>query len=129
MKIGFLDTAAEVDVNAEFFSGSELACHCCGEVLVSVIALNALDALRRAADRPLYVVSGYRCPEHNKAVGGAPLSYHMRGEAFDIACPRGSMGALVALAREVGFSGIILYPKKSFVHLDIRGVPLFKICS
>lgn len=129
MKLGLLETAAEVDVNAEFFSGAELACHCCGEVLVSLTALNTLDALRRAADRPLHVVSGYRCPEHNAAVGGAPRSLHMRGMAFDIACPRGSMGALVALAREVGFSGIILYPKKSFVHFDVREVPLFKISS
>lgn len=127
MRIGFLEKAAEVDLNAEFFSGSELACHCCGGVLVSVTALNTLDALRRAAGRPLQVVSGYRCPEYNKVVGGAPLSYHMRGEAFDIACPRGEMRALVALAREVGFTGIILYPEKSFVHFDVREVPFFKI--
>jgi hypothetical protein len=29
------------------------------------------------------VISGYRSPAHNKAVGGAPNSNHMRGEALD----------------------------------------------
>jgi hypothetical protein len=29
------------------------------------------------------VISGYRSPEHNKAIGGAPNSNHTRGEAID----------------------------------------------
>lgn len=32
----------------------------------------------------LTIVSGYRTPAHNKAVGGAADSYHMRGEAIDV---------------------------------------------
>lgn len=43
-----------------------------------------LDPLREAWGAPLYVTSGYRCPQLNHAVGGAPHSQHMLGEAADI---------------------------------------------
>lgn len=127
MSLGLLRRAAEVDVNAAYFTGSEVACHCCGEVLIDLHALQCLDALRAALDRPLHVVSGYRCPEHNASVGGAPRSYHMRGMAFDVRCERGRMGEFVAVAREAGFVGIIMYPKQSFVHVDTRETPFFQI--
>ena len=43
-----------------------------------------LDPLREAWGGPIHVNSGYRCPELNRAVGGAPHSQHMKGEAADI---------------------------------------------
>jgi len=33
------------------------------------------------------ITSGFRCPELNKAAGGAPSSQHLRGEAADIKIP------------------------------------------
>ena len=45
---------------------------------------HVLDPLRRQFGKPIYVNSGYRCPQLNKAVGGAVSSQHMRGEAADI---------------------------------------------
>ena len=45
---------------------------------------NTLDPLREVYGRPINVNSGYRCPELNKAVGGALSSGHMRGVAADI---------------------------------------------
>ncbi len=36
---------------------------------------------------PIRITSGYRCPEQNRAVGGASNSQHMRGEAADIHLP------------------------------------------
>lgn len=44
----------------------------------------ALDPLREAYGRPIYVNSGYRCPALNRAVGGVPHSYHLTGRAADI---------------------------------------------
>ena len=32
---------------------------------------------------PIIITSGYRCPALNNAVGGAPSSQHMKGEAAD----------------------------------------------
>ena len=48
-----------------------------------------LDPVRERWGVPIYVNSGYRCPELNKLVGGAPGSYHQRGMAADITsrCP------------------------------------------
>ncbi|AQS60252.1 hypothetical protein B0537_14920 [Desulforamulus ferrireducens] len=34
--------------------------------------------------RPVIITSGYRCPAHNRAVGGARLSQHLYGNAADI---------------------------------------------
>lgn len=43
-----------------------------------------LDPLREAWGGPIHVNSGYRCAALNRAVGGAPRSQHMKGEAADI---------------------------------------------
>lgn len=51
---------------------------------VAVLVDWVLDPLREAWGRPIYVNSGYRCPELNKAVGGSKTSHHMRGMAADI---------------------------------------------
>ena len=51
---------------------------------VAVLVDRVLDPLREAWGRPIYVNSGYRCAELNKAVGGSETSHHMRGMAADI---------------------------------------------
>ena len=51
---------------------------------VAVLVDRVLDPLREAWGRPIYVNSGYRCAELNKAVGGSKTSHHMRGMAADI---------------------------------------------
>jgi len=38
----------------------------------------------RAILGPIYISSGFRCPELNAAVGGAINSQHMKGEAADL---------------------------------------------
>lgn len=43
-----------------------------------------LQPLRTAMGEPIKIGSGYRCPQLNKAVGGASNSQHMRGEAADL---------------------------------------------
>ena len=47
------------------------------------LCANVLEPVRRrfGATR---ITSGYRCPALNEAVGGAPSSQHLRGEAADI---------------------------------------------
>lgn len=51
---------------------------------LKALADNVLDPLREWYGRPVYVNSGYRCPQLNRMVGGAPASQHMKGEAADI---------------------------------------------
>lgn len=45
---------------------------------------NVLDPLREAYEKPIYINSGYRCPELNKVVGGVSTSEHQSGRAADI---------------------------------------------
>ena len=56
------------------------------EVLPNVNNLieKVLDPLREWYGQPIYVNSGYRCKELNKAVGGVDNSYHLTGCAADI---------------------------------------------
>lgn len=66
-------------------------------------------------ERPLPIVSGYRCAIHNRAVGGAPRSQHRLGTAADV--PEGLVTveqALMAGFRGIGSRGIWA------VHLDVR---------
>ena len=68
------------------------------------LALAAVfEALRRACGaRPLHVLSGYRTPDHNRAVGGTRRSQHVEGRAIDVAPPRGmTVEAFHARVREL----------------------------
>lgn len=50
---------------------------------MKALCQNVLEPMRRRFG-VLRVTSGYRCPELNARVGGAPTSQHMKGEAADI---------------------------------------------
>ena len=43
-----------------------------------------LEEIRDEFGKPIVVNSGYRSPEHNKNIGGAKNSYHVKGMAADI---------------------------------------------
>ena len=45
---------------------------------------NVLEPLRAHFGKPIKIMSGFRCPELNRAVGGAPKSQHLFGQAADI---------------------------------------------
>lgn len=75
---------------SQHFSKDEMKCRHCGQGDVTVAMYAALERLR-AALGPLVIRCGYRCPEHNKAVGGAPKSAHLEGRAVDLADPSGAL--------------------------------------
>lgn len=71
---------------------------------------------------PLIVNSGYRDPDYNKAVGGAPASIHMQFNALDLYSRTVSASRLADLAAKhpnAKYMGIGRYP--NFVHIDTRG--------
>ena len=43
-----------------------------------------LEVLREKASQPIIINSGYRSPQLNRKVGGAPTSNHLSGCAVDI---------------------------------------------
>ena len=110
-----------------YFKQKEFKCKCgkCspihGEDWVDTELIVKLEVLREWAGVPLYVNSGYRCPAHNKAIGGSPRSQHKTGKAADIRYPKGvDKVAFVDKALEIfDRGGVGVYP--TFVHMDVRG--------
>jgi len=103
------------------FSPQEIACRGTGRLMVVPHALDKLQALRDMIGRPMIVNSGYRSPQHNRAVGGAKNSLHMQGIAFDVRMDNHDPADYIAAARDVGFTAIGTYPRQNFVHVDARG--------
>ena len=74
------------------FKLEEFRCKCCGELPsfakenVEALVGKVLDGARARLGKPVTVNSGYRCEKHNREVGGAANSQHMKGEAADIRC-------------------------------------------
>ena len=102
------------------FSPEELACRGTGKLLIVPQAMDKLQLLRTKLGKPMIINSGYRSPEHNKAVGGAKGSMHMQGIAFDVRMDNHNPDTYIAAALAVGFNGIGTYPKQNFVHVDAR---------
>lgn len=75
------------------FHLSEFMCKCCGKG-ADIVRPELLQALQRVRDdwgKPMTIDCGYRCPAHNAAVGGAPDSAHLTGQAADILDENGSL--------------------------------------
>lgn len=86
----------------------------------AVPTLRVLDELR-AKFGPVTVVSGYRDPAYNKAVGGAPESLHLTCNAFDIRVHDVAPAEVyhwLSHHEEASRMGLGVYP--SFVHVDTR---------
>jgi len=78
-----------------------------------------LERLRRICDgKPLTLLSAYRSPQRNAAVGGALRSQHLEGRAADL--PVGY--ATVDQAQRAGFTGIGSAGRWA-VHVDVRAGP------
>ena len=92
---------------------------------VKALVENVLDPLREKYGKPIKVNSGYRCPKHNLAIGGAIGSQHMKGEAADIA-PAGlrftayglkELEWMVEIIKQNGkWDQMIVYP--TFIHVS-----------
>ena len=77
----------------QYISEEEYYCHHCGECPPSFKSYDiewifediftAFQRLRETWGKPIPITSGYRCPEHNVAVGGERLSAHQFGVALD----------------------------------------------
>lgn len=91
----------------------------------AVVLADVFEVLRAACGgRPLRVLSAYRTPAHNRAIGGAPKSHHLHGRALDLAPPAGmTMEGFWVYVRtlaedDVRIGGVGRY--RTFAHLDIR---------
>lgn len=112
-------------MGSKYFSDSELACRCCGQLPDNGMderLLQVLDAIRETVGSPVSLSCAYRCPSHNSEVGGVPNSFHTQGIAADVLVPDGmSVNELAKIAEQCGADGIGRYFDSLFVHVDTRG--------
>jgi zinc D-Ala-D-Ala carboxypeptidase len=100
------------------FVAAEFACPHCAAAIVSPELVRVLESIRAHLRRPLPIVSGYRCPIHNRSVGGAADSQHMYGRAADLPLKLVS----ISMASHAGAIGI--GHQDGFVrHVDVREGP------
>lgn len=76
--------------------------------------MSRLQALREAFGGPITVTSGYRCPDHNRAVGGAKGSQHVKGNAADI---RADDMVRLQIQAMLFFPNAV--PGPGFIHVDL----------
>ena len=83
----------------------------------SLMALgeDVLDPAREKLGMPVVVNSGFRCPLHNKTVGGVYNSQHVSGQAADVRCEDNKKLAKV-IVENGRFDQLILYP--TFIHVS-----------
>lgn len=115
---------------SEHLKRTEVQCHCgCGFADMKPGMVHLFERIRalccqiKGRDVPIIVNSGCRCREHNKAIGGAKNSQHVRGNALDLRCPDGfTIDAFAGVCDTLNQTGaVIVYRKRNFIHVDDRG--------
>lgn len=95
-------------------------CHSDGKGGVTEECYNLYLTMQATMPFKIKVMSGYRSEAHNKAVGGAKNSAHLRGKALDLWAENDNERfLLVKRAIEIGVVRLGIY--KSHVHIDIDG--------
>lgn len=104
------------------FNDYEFKCHCgkCELVKPSCELLIILEDVRSYFNRPVTIMSGYRCISHNANVGGAKKSKHLNSTASDIIVSgvRPSKVHEYLTNKYINTYGIGAYD--TFTHVDIR---------
>lgn len=103
--------------DGKYFRVKEFVCRGSGKNLIKQELIDKLDALREDFGQPIIVTSGYRSPEYNKKIGGAPNSTHMQGIAADITAR--DLDRLYELCLK-HFDAVGDGRKKGFCHVDLR---------
>ncbi|MDD6586838.1 MAG: GH25 family lysozyme [Ruminococcus sp.] len=111
------------------FNAREFRCSCgkSHETLIASQLVDKLEALYTSLNcSKIIVTSGYRCPEHDKAVGGTSSGQHTKGTAADVCC-YGQDGQPISSktvcckAQDLGFTGIAnITSSYQYTHLDVR---------
>jgi uncharacterized protein YcbK (DUF882 family) len=103
------------------FRSSEFRCRCrrkeCDAVPMDPLFLAKLQALRDLLQRPLYILSGARCPHWNGISRGAPRSLHLMGKAVDFErSDEDDPKQIEAMAEKAGLGGVGI--ANTFFHVD-----------
>lgn len=105
------------------FSSQEYMCQCgnCSGGRVDLSHVNRIQMLRDIIGVPFKIISGCRCADHNRKVGGAVGSLHTLGKATDLRTLKAPFDAamryrIVEAAIQLEFAGIGI--RSTSIHLD-----------
>ena len=107
---------------SKHFHEREFACNHCGKLASIGVPAELVDILEQVREhfrRPVHVTSGYRCPVHNRNVGGARHSQHLRGTAADIVVNGVPASRVHAFLRSIRGDQGGLGQYRRFTHVDI----------
>lgn len=99
------------------------------ETIVRLTTLAAvMTAVRRICGRnPVLISSGYRCPELNAAIGGAPNSAHMYGLACDFTIPAFGSPLDICMTLQSRMKELwidqLIHENNAWVHLGLANPP------
>lgn len=110
------------------FNAKEFKCKCTSahDIKIDSNLLNMLEKLYSTLHcTKIIITSGYRCPNHDKAVGGNGSGQHTKGTASDIICynAKGIINSKIVccIAADLGFGGVANINKSyQAVHVDVR---------
>lgn len=105
---------------SKHFKAKEFQCKDGSEyLLVSRELVAILESIREHFNAPVKINSGYRTPNWNSRVNGAPNSMHCKGMAADIVVKGHSSEEVAKYANSIMKNGgVIKYT--NFTHVDVR---------
>jgi len=106
---------------SKHFSRSEFACKCgCGGDTVDHALIEVLEDVRGYFNAPIVINSGYRCVNHNAAIGGSPASQHTKGKAADFRVIGVAEEEVVSYLESIHPNeyGVGIYQGR--LHIDVR---------
>lgn len=83
------------------------------------LAEQTLDPARALLGSPIFVNSGYRCPQLNKAVGGVPNSFHLQGRAADLDTRNGRNRELYEILQALPHVELIWERGGAWIHVAL----------
>ncbi len=110
-------TSLHDDARWPNFTFKELSCPHCDEFYFDNWMFDAIQSVRYTLGKPVKINSAHRCSIHNKHVGGAKNSRHLR-LAFDISLRGLEPSRLIWAAKGAGLTTFGFY--STFLHADDR---------
>src|SRR5574343_232717 len=81
-----------------------------------------MDQIRDLLGHPITVLSWYRCPKLNTAIGGSATSAHVQGYAVDFICP--GYGSPLDVCRAIQAAHLpydqLIHEFRGWVHIGYR---------
>lgn len=110
----------ENEMVSKHFRAGEFFCKCgkCNNQLVDLKHICKLEILRETLNKPIKILSGFRCEPHNRNEKGSENSQHCKGLATDIIVEGITPEEVASTADFLNFGGVGSY--KTFTHIDSR---------